>query len=72
MELNKFVDALEKELEDRFNKCEDFAATPSSILQAVLNAVAGAKFTASQPDKAGEFCVECHCVHPMDGDCIKF
>jgi hypothetical protein len=28
------------EMRDRFAKCEDFAATPSSILLAVVNAIA--------------------------------
>ncbi|CAA2393602.1 hypothetical protein [Xanthomonas phage Tabio] len=35
--------ALEKELADRYQLCNDGAATPSSILLAVLNAVASAR-----------------------------
>ena len=41
--LDVFIKALESELEDRYNQCEDFAATPSAILLAVLNSVAGAR-----------------------------
>ena len=48
MRLEDFVDELEKELEERHHYCENYAASPCDILLAVLNAVAGAKFTASQ------------------------
>jgi len=51
MKVDSFVNELEKELSERYNQCEDYAATPCNILLAVLNAVAGAKFLASQ-DKA--------------------
>lgn len=43
MELQRFIDALEKSLDRRYTECEDFSATPSNILLAVLNAVADAK-----------------------------
>jgi hypothetical protein len=42
-ELDVFVDALIASLKARYDVCEDFAATPSSILLAVLNAVADAR-----------------------------
>ena len=42
-DLETFVCSLEKELHDRYQLCEDHAATPSSILLAVLNAVAAAR-----------------------------
>lgn len=38
-----FTRALESELHERYQVCEDHAATPSSILLAVLNAVAEAR-----------------------------
>jgi hypothetical protein len=38
-----FVVSLEKELVRRHQECEDFSATPSSILLAMLNAVAAAR-----------------------------
>jgi len=38
-----FVSNFETELKRRYDACEDFAATPSSILLAVLNAVAEAR-----------------------------
>lgn len=47
-----FILALERELKARYDVCEDFAATPSSILLAVLNAVAAARVEAEEP--AGE------------------
>jgi hypothetical protein len=42
-ELHLFINALEQSLQRRHELCEDFAATPSSILLAVLNAVAEAR-----------------------------
>jgi hypothetical protein len=42
-DLSRFIEALENSLKDRYDVCQDFAATPSSILLAVLNAVADAK-----------------------------
>ena len=42
-QLEAFVINLEKSLHHRYQQCEDGAATPSSILLAVLNAVADAK-----------------------------
>jgi len=42
-ELDIFIEALEKSLKERYDVCLDYAATPSSILLAVLNAVADAK-----------------------------
>lgn len=47
MKLEKFINKLEQELKERYDACEDHAATPSSILLAVLNAVASANETAS-------------------------
>jgi hypothetical protein len=41
--LEAFVNALVDSLKSRYEQCEDFAATPSSILLAVLNAVADAR-----------------------------
>lgn len=41
--LEKFVNALVESLRNRYDKCEDFAATPSNVLLAVLNAVADAR-----------------------------
>lgn len=38
-----FAATLESELEERYRQCEDFAATPSSLILAVLNAVAQAR-----------------------------
>lgn len=38
-----FEEALERELFRRYVLCEDHAATPSSILLAVMNAVAAAR-----------------------------
>ncbi len=43
MSLKIFMTELEKSLEHRYKVCQDFAATPSSILLAVLNAVVEAK-----------------------------
>ena len=43
MDTADFVNALEDELEKRYDHCQDFAATPCSILLAVLDAVAAAK-----------------------------
>jgi hypothetical protein len=37
--LDVFMQALERSLHERYEQCQDFAATPSSILLAVLNAV---------------------------------
>jgi hypothetical protein len=42
-QLEAFVANLERSLERRYNACNDAGATPSSILLAVLNAVADAK-----------------------------
>ena len=42
-ELDVFLDKLEKELHLRYTLCEDFAATPSSIILSVLNAIAEAR-----------------------------
>lgn len=42
-DLKQFIEALEDSLERRYNQCQDFAATPSSIILAVLNAVAEAR-----------------------------
>jgi hypothetical protein len=41
-ELDVFIEAFEKSLEHRYNLCTD-VATPSSILLAVLNALADAR-----------------------------
>ena len=41
--IERFIARLESSLADRYANCEDFAATPSSILLAVLNAVADAR-----------------------------
>lgn len=49
--MSNFPERMEKELKWRYDACEDFAATPSSILLAVLNAVAAARIT---PEKAAE------------------
>ncbi len=38
-----FEEALEVELHRRYEQCQDFAATPSGILLAVLNAVTAAR-----------------------------
>ncbi len=43
-----FADTLEKELHERYQVCNDAATTPSSILLAVLNAVAEARKTADK------------------------
>lgn len=45
-DLKAFLDKLETELKWRYDACEDYAATPSSILLAVLNAVREAKTAA--------------------------
>jgi hypothetical protein len=42
-DLNVFIEKLEESLERRYTECNDGAATPSSILLAVLNAVADAR-----------------------------
>lgn len=42
-QLEAFVANLELSLKRRYDQCNDSAATPSSILLAVLNAVADAK-----------------------------
>jgi hypothetical protein len=42
-ELEVFILNLERSLEERYQLCNDGAATPSSILLAVLNAVADAR-----------------------------
>lgn len=41
--LDIFIKAFETSLYRRYHACEDFAATPSSILLAVTNAVAEAR-----------------------------
>jgi hypothetical protein len=41
-----FIEKLEESLEKRYNECNDAFATPSSILLAVLNAVAEARIEA--------------------------
>jgi len=46
IDADKFVAALERSLKERYDVCQDFAATPSSILLAVLNAVAEARVEA--------------------------
>lgn len=46
-----FVKELESELKNRYEQCEDFAATPSNILLTILNAVAFARQASEQPDK---------------------
>ncbi len=38
--LEEFTMRLMLEVHDRYQKCEDFAATPSSILLAITNAIA--------------------------------
>ena len=43
-ELEVFLDALERSLKDRYYACND-VATPSSILLAVLNAIADARLS---------------------------
>ena len=64
MKIDDFVNCLEKELEVRYDACEDFVATPSSILLTVLNAVAGAKFTASQQAVKADANIDavCNCI----------
>lgn len=42
-DLKQFIEHLEYSLERRYNDCLDYAATPSSIILAVLNAVAEAR-----------------------------
>lgn len=42
-QLEAFVENLERQLGWRYQDCSEAAATPSSILLAVLNAVAAAK-----------------------------
>jgi hypothetical protein len=42
-QLEAFVANLEKSLERRYQECNDHAATPSSILLAVLSAIAEAR-----------------------------
>ena len=46
LDSDTFITALERELKRRYDLCEDSAATPSSILLAVLNAVAQARISA--------------------------
>lgn len=41
--LTRFVAGLERSLSVRYTKCDDAAATPSSLLRAVLNAVCDAR-----------------------------
>lgn len=42
-QLEAFIENLERSLHRRYQECNDGAATPSSILLAVLNAVADAR-----------------------------
>lgn len=52
--MKDFAERLEKELKWRYAACEDHAATPSSILLAVLNAVAAARLDDPNKVLAGE------------------
>lgn len=52
-QLEAFVANLEKSLERRHLQCEDAAATPSSIILAVLNAVADARGHLQDSESAG-------------------
>lgn len=47
-DLEVFIEKLEESLENRYNKCNDAAATPSNILLAVLNAVADARIAVEE------------------------
>ena len=49
-----FADTLVKELSEQYGQCEDSAATPSSILAAVLNATAAARCAAKLFEEFGE------------------
>jgi hypothetical protein len=46
--MSSFEERLEQELKWRYEACEDFSATPSGILLAVLNAVAAARITPAE------------------------
>ena len=47
-----FILVLERELKARYDVCQDFAATPSSVLLAVLNAVTVARVEAEAGEQA--------------------
>jgi len=72
MDIDIFVEKLESELRKRYNQCEDFAATPCSILLATLNAVASARKSSQQLNHTGRYCADCNtALGPKDWCCPK-